>query len=156
MKKAFTAVELVFVIAVVGILSSVLIPKLAANRESARIATIVQNAQILQNDIIQGAIASGTLPPASNKHKEWFLKHSNVLDVYKNQDKKYIKYNSKTCSIDIMDVDNNQTCVMFKLGGCANNFNVIHNKKANTPFCKKIKSMAKEKEIQLAGTTVTY
>ncbi len=42
MKKAFTMIELVFVIVILGILASVAIPKLAATRDDAEVATGVQ------------------------------------------------------------------------------------------------------------------
>ena len=50
MKKAFTMIELVFVIVILGILASVAIPKLAATRDDAEVATGVQRA----NQLITG------------------------------------------------------------------------------------------------------
>jgi len=47
MKKAFTMIELVFVIVILGILASVAIPKLAATRDDAEVATGVQRANHL-------------------------------------------------------------------------------------------------------------
>ena len=41
MKKAFTMIELIFVIVILGILASVALPRLAATREDAEIATTV-------------------------------------------------------------------------------------------------------------------
>ncbi len=38
MKKAFTMIELVFVIVVIGILAAIAVPKLAATRDDAKIA----------------------------------------------------------------------------------------------------------------------
>jgi prepilin-type N-terminal cleavage/methylation domain-containing protein len=46
MKKAFTMIELIFVIVIIGILSAVAIPKLAATRDDAQISSIVSNAKI--------------------------------------------------------------------------------------------------------------
>ena len=43
MKKAFTMIELIFVIVIIGILASVAIPKLAASRVDAQAATLVNN-----------------------------------------------------------------------------------------------------------------
>ena len=51
MKKGFTMIELIFVIVILGILASVAIPRLAATREDAEIATTVANLRTLISDI---------------------------------------------------------------------------------------------------------
>jgi len=50
MKKAFTMIELIFVIVIIGILAAVAIPKLAATRDDAKIANIITNARTLLRD----------------------------------------------------------------------------------------------------------
>ncbi len=44
MKKAFTMIELIFVIVIIGIMAAVAIPKLAATRDDAKISTEVAGA----------------------------------------------------------------------------------------------------------------
>ena len=51
MKKGFTMIELIFVIVILGILASVAIPRLAATRTDAEIATTVANLRTLLNDV---------------------------------------------------------------------------------------------------------
>ena len=51
MKKAFTMVELIFVIVIIGILAAVAIPKLAGTRDDAKISAMVENARKALGDI---------------------------------------------------------------------------------------------------------
>ena len=59
MKKGFTMIELIFVIVILGILASVAIPRLAATRTDAEIATTVANLRTLLSDITAFYVAKG-------------------------------------------------------------------------------------------------
>ena len=59
MKKAFTMIELIFVIVILGILASVAIPRLAATREDAEISTGIANLRTLLSDITVFYVAKG-------------------------------------------------------------------------------------------------
>ena len=64
MKKVFTMIELIFVIVILGILASVAIPRLAATRTDAEIATTVANIRTLLSDlnsyyVVKGEFAEG-------------------------------------------------------------------------------------------------
>ena len=59
MKKAFTMIELIFVIVILGILASVAIPRLAATREDAEISTTIANLRTLLSDITAFYVAKG-------------------------------------------------------------------------------------------------
>lgn len=51
MKKAFSMIELIFVIVILGILASLAIPKLNVTRDDAAIATAASNLPILLSDV---------------------------------------------------------------------------------------------------------
>lgn len=51
MKKAFTMIELIFVIVIIGILASIAIPKLAATRDDAAISACEGNIKVFIGDM---------------------------------------------------------------------------------------------------------
>lgn len=51
MKKAFTMIELIFTIVIIGILAAVAIPKLNATRDDARISSIISDIRVLLGDL---------------------------------------------------------------------------------------------------------
>jgi len=59
MKQAFTMIELIFVIVIIGILSAVAIPRLSATRDDARISQMISNARIAVGDIGNYIATSG-------------------------------------------------------------------------------------------------
>jgi prepilin-type N-terminal cleavage/methylation domain-containing protein len=57
MHKAFTMIELIFVIVIIGILASITIPKFSATRMDAKLSTRAQNIMTSANEIVAYAIA---------------------------------------------------------------------------------------------------
>lgn len=62
MKKAFTMIELIFVIVILGILAAVAVPKLTATRDDAEMVKLIANTKQVINDIHSYYTAHGDLP----------------------------------------------------------------------------------------------
>ena len=58
-KKAFTMIELIFVIVIIGILAAVAIPRLAVTRDDAKIVKTVSNLKILLYDSFSYYVSQG-------------------------------------------------------------------------------------------------
>ena len=77
MKKAFTMIELIFVIVIIGILAAVAIPKLTASRDDAKASKELNNLSVYLNDITTYYMATGDVS-GNHTNVELYCFTSNV------------------------------------------------------------------------------
>ena len=94
MKKAFTMVELIFVIVIISILASVAIPKLSATRDDALIAKNTEYIIGIMTEISTYMIAKGEV-------KSNLMEMSSLLEVLKKQNKVVVDIPNKKATVKI-------------------------------------------------------
>jgi len=103
-KKAFTMVELIFVIVILGILATIAIPKLMGTRDDARVSKLANAIQTVQSELISGIVSSGVVP----QNREDIETISNTISEA-SPDYVIAVVNGKT--IQFIDTDNgSETC----------------------------------------------
>lgn len=79
MKTAFTMIELIFVIVILGVLSAIAIPKLNATRDDAELAKAKTNLTTLLGDIQTYYASKGSIPS-----KDFNLQNLTTVSLYHN------------------------------------------------------------------------
>jgi prepilin-type N-terminal cleavage/methylation domain-containing protein len=146
-RQAFTMIELIFVIVILGILASVAIPKLAATRDDARISIIAQNTMTAAWEVAAYATAKGQT--------------ETTLSAMSNAAKALIDSNDASESgteLTIGSIDNND-CLHLKIENQGHNTEVIKiTYDGSGGNCDTLKSLidASAFPIPLRGTLVSY
>jgi len=104
MRKAFTMIELIFVIVIISILASIATIKLSATRDDAKITATISNIKIASKDIISYAVSK-------DKFKNNILDMSDALKYMVNSHKATLENNN---SVKIK-MGNINDCITFKI-----------------------------------------
>ena len=146
MKNAFTMIELIFVIVILGILAAVAIPKLAATRDDAQVSKMAQNIGTSIEEIASYTISKGTAD--SN-----FALMSNAMKKMQSNGDATLSANKAVISIGGVD------CVNVNIVKNATNddLNVSFISSGNSKCLSLQNSIdAQNYAMKLRGTSVTY
>ena len=150
MKKAFTMVELIFVIVIIGILVSIAIPRLSATRDDALIAK--------NSEYIIGVMTEiSTYITARGESKDDLSEMSSILKFLKNQNRIIIDTSNKSAKVKIgkdvecitIDIDSTNTTELLK---------TVFSIAPSDRVCKMVQLFIREKDYPLVvrGRLIQY
>ena len=151
MKKAFTMIELIFVIVIIGILASVALPRLASTRDDAKVSVLAQAIQSVKIEIASSIVASNKIPTTTEEMKTL----SNTLNELSN----FIVVNNKV--INIIDTDHaSQICKVLTIDNSdISRIKLVLTDGAGTSaICKGLQKLISNNNtgITIAGNIVNY
>jgi len=150
MKKAFSMMELIFVIVILGILAAIAVPKLMATRTDAKVSALTEEIQTATKEVGSYVTSQG-----GEVNSTALTTMSNTLKQLVNSNK--AREDSDTKVSVFGDTDSNGkgiTCVTFETNDTA--LQVEFNKTANGLVCKGVKSTLSDANYTLAGQGVKY
>ena len=150
MKKAFTMVELIFIIVIIGILTGVALPRLLATRDDALIAKNSEYITGIMTEISTYSIANG-------ESKNDLTEMSSLLTSLKSQNRVTLDTSNKSATVKIgedvacitIDIDSTSTTDFLK---------TIFSSTTTDRVCNQVQKFIKEKDypLVLRGKLIKY
>jgi general secretion pathway protein G len=165
MKKAFTMIELIFVIVILGILAAVAIPKLMATRTDAKISAISQEVSSAVNEIpayvtSQGKVGniydmSQVAKTLVDQNKAYDQALGKGNDDAKDDDYTAINGSKDTLYIGAQNDNGDiKPCVILDVNSTT--LVVKHSDKGDGAICKGVQARIKEGNYTIAGSSVKF
>jgi general secretion pathway protein G len=152
MKKAFTMIELIFVIVILGILAAVAIPKLMATRTDAKVSAISQEVGSAVQEISNYVTSQGV-----DANSTELTNMSQVLKTLSDQGKGAENDSSAdtpfTKRFDVYGKDSSDVCIKIETNDTA--VAVIHGD-GTSKICEGVQNLVKEANYTVAGNQVKY
>jgi len=147
-RKAFTMIELIFVIVILGILAAVAVPKMGATRNDAKAVVIAKQTQDALFEIASRIVATGVI--AAN-----LTEMSNVLTIMVSSS----EASSAGLSANIKAGDTNN-CVTLSIisSGVDKNVTLSFNATGGDVICIQVQNIIDPQSfpIQVTGASVVY
>ena len=146
-RNAFTMIELIFIILILGILSAIAYPKLNATRDDARVSQVAMSISQAATEIASHAVADGVVPADLSTV-------SNSINTLKANGQAVIG----NFTVDFkMGEDPN--CLIFQVANGVEDANLTLIKPGSTDrLCQQLESMFDQSDypIPLKGTNAAY
>jgi len=148
MKTAFTMMELIFVIVILGILAAIAIPKLAATRDDARTAALTTQIKAATKEMISYYTARG--------ENIDFSKISESSQIVLNEliHHGWVEVKDSNTAVVFSDRENKIGCLIYTTNG--EEIEVEYNDSNDAPLCQDIKRVVKERNYTILGNTVNF
>ncbi len=150
-KSAFTMIELIFVIVIIGVLASIAIPSLSATRDDARSAVLAKAIQSVKSEIASSILATNRIPTTTEELK-------NVSNTISDLPQFVIVDNK---IVNIIDTDNSsQICktLIIDDSNISNVRLIIRDGNGTSSICKGLRELVPDNNIgfTIAGNIVNY
>ena len=109
MKKAFTMIELIFVIVIIGILAVVVVTKISATRDDAKLTKVMSEIRVAIQDINTYYISEGKLALDTTNNKVKFKEMTNAGVVDSSGDLGFFAKNERCILLKFFAAD--QSCL---------------------------------------------
>ncbi len=148
MMKAFSLIEIIFVIVILGILAAVVIPKFMSTRVDANRAKVVEDVRNATKEVMGYYIAHGGNVDFNK------IKNNKGAIVNKLIKEGWVKIENSQKAYVYSNNVNKTVCVVYTTDG--NRIKLDINKSNNDPICRRIKNFINNHNISILNNLVKF